>query len=202
MTDAPILPDDEPPSMPSLPTQWGGDPDCLGRIDHYDLIRKLGGGGFGVVYLARDTVSGVEVAIKTLHPLLKHNAEEMDQLREKFRLVHGLTHPNIAKALVIHLVREINIRDEAARAELKLSPGDSVMVMDYAPGVTLSRWRRQFPGGVVPFDLALEVGRQVAAALDYAHSERIVHRDIKPSNVIVETVAAEPRPLGRVRRAL
>ena len=173
-----LLPDNEPVSRPSERTLRGGDPDTLGRIDHYDLLRKLGGGGFGVVYLARDSVSGVEVAIKTLHPLLKRNAEEMDLLREKFRLVHGLTHPNITKALVIHLVREINIRDEAARAELKLSPGDSVMVMDYAPGVTLSKWRRQFPDGIVPFDLALEIGRQVAEALDYAHSERIVHRDV------------------------
>ena len=195
MSDVPILPDDAPVSLPSARTLRGGDPATLGRIDHYDLLRKLGGGGFGVVYLARDSVSGVEVALKTLHPLLKRNAEEMDLLREKFRLVHGLTHPNIAKALVIHLVREINVWDETARAELKRSPGDSVMVMDYAPGVTLAKWRRQFPDGIVPFDLALEIGRQVAAALDYAHSERIVHRDVKPSNVMVETVAAEPRPL-------
>ena len=189
-----ILPDDNPPSMPSLPTQWGGNPATLGRIDHYDLLRKLGGGGFGVVYLARDSVSGVEVAIKTLHPLLKRNAEEMDLLREKFRLVHGLTHPNIAKALVIHLVREINVWDEAAHAELKLSLGDSVMVMDYAPGVTLSKWRRQFPDGIVPFDRALEIGRQVAAALDYAHGERIVHRDVKPGNIMVETLGGASRP--------
>ncbi|MBQ7667115.1 MAG: protein kinase, partial [Kiritimatiellae bacterium] len=161
----------------------------------YDLLRKLGGGGFGVVYLARDTASGVEVAIKTLHPLLKHNAEEMDLLREKFALVSRLAHPNIATALVLHPVRDINVFDETARRELKLSPGDSVMVMRYAPGVTLSKWRRQFPDGVVPPDLALEIGRQVAAALDYAHGERIVHRDIKPGNVMVETVAAEPRPL-------
>ena len=69
-----------------MPTLSGGDPDAIGRIDHFDLLRKLGGGGFGVVYLARDTVSGIEVALKTLHPLLKHDAEEMDLLREKFKL--------------------------------------------------------------------------------------------------------------------
>jgi serine/threonine protein kinase len=183
-----ILSDDEQNSMQSMLTQWGGDSAALGRIDHYDILRKLGGGGFGVVYLAKDTASGVEVAIKTLHPLLKHNAEEMESLREKFRLVSRLSHPNIATALVLHPCRDISIRDDAARRELKLSPGDSVMVMRYAPGATLSKWRRQFPDGIAPFDLALEVGRQVAAALDYAHGERIVHRDIKPGNIMVETL--------------
>ena len=196
MNDTPILPDDEPVSMPSMPTQHGGDPDALGRIDHYDLLRKLGGGGFGVVYLARDSASGVEVALKTLHPLLKRNAEEMDLLREKFALASRLAHPNLATALVLHPCRDVHVWDATARAELRLSSGDSVMVMRYAPGVTLSRWRRQFPGGIVPFDLALEVGRQVAAALDYAHSERIVHRDVKPGNIMVETLAG-PQALGQ-----
>lgn len=64
--------------------------------------------------------------------------------------------------------------------------------MNDAPGVTLSKWRKQFPGGCVPPDLALEVARQIASALDYAHGEKIVHRDVKPGNVMVETVAAEP----------
>lgn len=157
-----IFADDEPDSMPSMPTQWGGDPTALGRVDHYDILRKLGGGGFGVVYLARDTAGDVEVAIKTLHPLIKHNAEEMDLLREKFKLVSRLSHPNIATALVLHPCRDIHIRDEAARHDLRLSQGDSVIVMRYAPGITLSKWRRQFADGIVPLDLAREIGRQIA----------------------------------------
>ena len=194
MPVSPILQNDGPVSFPSMPTLHGGDPNALGRIDHYDLLRKLGGGGFGVVYLAKDTNSGVEVALKTLHPLLKSNAEEMDALREKFALVSRLTHTNIAKALVLHRVHDLNIWNETARREMRLSPGDSVMVMDYAPGVTLSRWRKQFPDGIVPLDLALEIAHQLASALDYAHGERIVHRDIKPGNIMVETLRAdEPR---------
>ncbi|MBR0057407.1 MAG: serine/threonine protein kinase [Kiritimatiellae bacterium] len=168
-----------------------GESEPLGRIDHYELLRKLGGGGFGVVYLARDTVGGIEVAIKTLHPLLKNDDGEMEHLRRQFALVSRLSHPNIASPLVLHSVRVATIADAEARRELRLSPGDFVMVMRYAPGVTLSNWRRQFAGGVVPFDRVAEIARQLAEALDYAHSERIVHRDVKPANVMIETLSPE-----------
>jgi len=178
----------------------GSDGPALGRIDQYDLVRKLGGGGFGVVYLARDTVSGIDVALKTLHPLLKSNPEEMEALRAKFALVSRLSHPNIASALVLHPCQRVDVWDETVRRELRLVPGDFVMVMRYAPGVTLSKWRRQFPGGVVPLDQALEIGRQIASALDYAHGERIVHRDIKPANVMVETLPAEASRPSRVEK--
>ena len=168
----------------------GSEPE-LGRIDQYAVLRRLGGGGYGVVYLARDTVSGVLFALKTLHPLVKRNPEELERVRRSFALVSGLAHDGIAGARVLHEVRAAAFSDETARRELLLSPGDFVMVLTYAPGVTLSAWTRQFPNGVAPLARALEVGAQVAAALDYAHGKGVVHRDVKPGNVMVETLAAE-----------
>ena len=159
----------------------------IGRIDQYDIIRKLGGGGFGVVYLVRDTQSDIEYAIKTLHPLLKSNPEEMENLRSQFKLVSKLSYPYIASAMYLHPVKEVEYYSDELRKDIRLTSGDFVMVMKYAPGVTLSQWRKQFPNGIVPVDYAIGICSHVAAALDYAHSEKIIHRDVKPSNVMVET---------------
>lgn len=106
---------------------------------------------------------------------------------------------------------------EDVRQKLRVLSGDTLMVMEYAPGVTLSKWRKQFPQGKVPFDKALAIVRQIASALDYAHGQKILHRDIKPANVMVETrddgrlvarvldfgLAAEIRSsMGRVSREI
>ena len=181
---------DDPYEPKSMQTMRAGTSDAsttLGVVDHYRLVRKLGGGGFGVVYLARDTVADRDVAIKTLHPALKSNPEEMENVRSNFKLVSSLYHPNIAAALVLHQVGMVRIDDETTRRELRLEPGDPIMVMAYAAGIPLSKWKRQFTGGRVPLDKVLQIGDQLASALDYAHSERVVHRDIKPSNIMVET---------------
>ncbi len=159
----------------------------LGHVDQYELVRELGGGGFGVVFLARDTVSGIEVAVKGLPPIVKNNEEELEQIRRNFALVSKLHHPNIAAALVLHRARDVHYELEQVRQSLRVVSGDTLMVMTYAPGVTLSKWRKQFPEGRVPVKQAIDVCQQIASAMDYAHGEKVVHRDIKPANVMIET---------------
>jgi len=169
-------------------TMRRGQDEPLGRIDQYELLRELGGGGFGTVYLAKDTVAGIDVAVKGLPPLVKNNREEMANIRSNFALVSRLTHTNIAKALVLHPSQNVAYASDEVHKKLRVDPGDVLMVMEYAPGVTLSQWRKQFLEGKVPLDRAMAITRQIASALDYAHECRIVHRDIKPANVMIETL--------------
>ena len=198
-------------------TQYGCSESALGRIDQYELLRELGGGGFGTVYLARDVVAGIDVAVKGLPPIIRNNEEEIERIRENFALVSRLHHPYIAAALHLQLAREVHYSSEEVRQKLRVMTGDTLMVMEYAPGVTLSKWRRQFSGGKVPLEQALQVVWQVAQALDFAHEQHILHRDVKPSNVMVETksdgevvarlldfgLAAEIRSsMGRVSREI
>ena len=159
----------------------------LAKIDQYELNRELGGGGFGTVYLATDTTSGVQVAVKGLPPFVKNNREELETIRENFALVSRLTHTNIAKALVLHRAKDVEYVSEDVQKKLRVFADDFLMVMEYAPGVTLSKWRNQFPERKVPIPNAIAIIKQIASALDYAHEQKIVHRDIKPANIMIET---------------
>ena len=170
-----------------------GDETILARIDHYELARELGGGGFGTVYLAKDTVSGVQYAVKGLPPFVKNNREELENIKANFALVSRLGHTNIARAHVLHLAKEVNYSSEDVRQKLRVTPGDTLMVMEFAPGVTLSQWRKQFLERKLPMVQTLEIMRQIASAIDYAHEQKILHRDIKPANVMIET-----RPDGKL----
>ena len=72
----------DPHDEDSIVTMRPGAGPSLGRIDQYEVLKRLGGGGYGVVYLARDTVSGVLFALKTLHPLVKRSPEELERVVE------------------------------------------------------------------------------------------------------------------------
>jgi formylglycine-generating enzyme required for sulfatase activity len=124
----------------------------------------------GVVYKCLDKVGGVRVAVKALPPELSHNGDEMEEVRENFRLVYGLSHPNIAGVRTLE-------RDER---------GEYFLVMEVAEGEPLRRWMRRKGGaGGIPAEEAVPVLRQVASALDYAHGERVMHRDVKPGNIVI-----------------
>ena len=173
-------------SEQSQPTKIITD-NILGIIDHYNIIKELGAGGFGVVYLVLDTTSNTYYAIKTLHPLLRNN-EEIENIRQQFSLVRTLNHSNIAPYIQLHAVQNVVYFNDEVHKKLNLFSGDLIIIMKYAPGVTLSKWRKQFDDGKVPVDTAVDICKQVAAALDYAHSKKIIHRDIKPSNIMIDTL--------------
>ena len=205
-------------SMPSGITRKDNSAETvLAKIDNYELVRELGGGGFGTVYLAKDTVSGVDYAVKGLPPFVKNNREELENIKANFALVSRLSHTNIARAHVLHLAKEVAYSSAEVKQKLRVDSGDTLMVMEFAPGVTLSQWRKQFPDRKVPLAQALEITWQIAVALDYAHEQKILHRDIKPANVMIETkldgkliarvldfgLAAEIRSsMGRVSREI
>jgi len=133
--------------------------------------RELGQGGMGVVYACLDKVGGGRVAVKALPPELSHNSVEMEEVRENFELVVGLRHPNIAGVRTLEKDRK----------------GEYFLVMDVAEGESLRKWMRmRWKEGGIPLEKAVRVLRQVASALDYAHSKRVVHRDVKPGNVVID----------------
>ena len=138
----------------------------------YEILSELGRGGMGVVYRCLDTVAGVEVALKALPPELSHNRAEMEEVRDNFQLVSRLVHQNIAVSKTLE-------RDD--------STGDYYLVMECVAGVDLRAWmrRQRKDKGGITLEAALPILRQVAEALDYAHSEKIMHRDIKPGNVML-----------------
>lgn len=153
-----------------IPTSGGakrfrpGD-EILGR---YVVEAELGQGGMGVVYLCLDKVAGVKVAVKGLPPEVSHNADEMEEIRSNFQLVNDLRHSSIA----------------GIRTLEKDGRGDYYLVMDVARGVNLNRWMRANRDATLERKLA--VLAEVASALDYAHSRKVMHRDIKPENVMID----------------
>lgn len=140
-------------------------------LDRYELLEKLGSGAMGVVFKCRDRISGVEYALKMVPPELVRDAEAMEDVRENFRLVHGLKHQNIASMDFLD-------RDEY---------GSYFLIMEYVHGESLTPWiKKKWRSGRPDPAEVVHIVKQIAAALDYAHSQQILHRDIKPANVMVD----------------
>lgn len=165
---------DEPAKGPLSPETGGGE-----RVDdsrfkpgerilgHYTVVRQLGRGGMGTVYLARDEVSGQEVAVKALPASLARERDIRERFIQEARALASMDHPNIVPLVTF-----------AQEGE------DRFLVMKYVAGEALDARIRRL--GVLPPEQARKVLRAMLSALGYAHARGVIHRDVKPSNVLIE----------------
>jgi len=140
------------------------------RLGPYEIAGPLGAGGMGEVYQARDTRLDRAVAIKVLPAELSSDPGRRARFEREARTIAALNHPHICT------LHDIGQHD-----------GATYLVMEHLAGETLAQRLRK---GALPVPQALEIGAQVADALDAAHKQGIVHRDLKPSNVMLTTGSA------------
>ena len=132
---------------------------------HYRIVRQLGAGGMGIVYEAEDTRLGRHVALKFLPESIGLAPEVVERFEREARIASSLNHPNIC-----------TIYDIGADG------GRRVIVMELLEGEAL---RTRIQGQPLPLEQVLDVGCQIADALDAAHAKGVVHRDIKPANIFI-----------------
>jgi len=134
-------------------------------ISHYSVLSRLGKGGMGEVYGAKDQILGRDVAIKVLPDEFARDADRVARFQREAKLLASLNHPNIA---AIHGLEEAD--------------GTHFLVLELIEGDTLAD---RIKGGAIPVEESLKLALQIAEALEVAHEKGVIHRDLKPANIKV-----------------
>src|SRR5687768_16624977 len=135
------------------------------RIGPYQIASRIGAGGMGEVYQARDSTLNRQVAIKVLLPAVASDPDRLARFRREAQVLASLNHPHIAQ---IHGFEEAD--------------GVHALVMELVEGPTLAD---RIVSGAIPINEALAIASQIADALAAAHEQGIIHRDLKPANIKV-----------------
>jgi hypothetical protein len=139
----------------------------LAPISGYAILRELGRGGMGAVYLARHETTGEEVALKVMLPKVAASADARARFLREAAFTKALRHPSIA-----------------AMYDFGFADGTFYFTIEYCAGGSLDRYLER-RGGVLPADEAVPLALQVLDGLEYAHGQGVVHRDLSPANILL-----------------
>ena len=136
--------------------------------NRYEVLSKLGQGGFGAVYLVYDNEKEVRKALKVMPEAVACDREAMDSLKQEAMTMGRLKHPNIVKLYGFNVKGPVKY-----------------IAMEYVEGKNLSELKVAYPEGKIPEDTVKKIALQIAKILSYAHLEKVIHRDIKPQNILI-----------------
>lgn len=148
--------------------------DSVDTFGSYSGLKPIGRGGMGVVYVATHRSTGEKVAMKLVRDAEQFNEKTIERFKREARTMIGLSHPNIVRLHEVGTIQDM-----------------PYITMEYISGQSL--WDMLKERRQIPFDEALPILRDVAAALDYAHTHGIIHRDIKPGNVMIDSESPDRR---------
>ena len=137
-------------------------------LNNFHVLKKIGEGGMGEVYLAEDESLGRKVALKVLNPALTADSQFVERFKQEARVQASMSHNNIVQ-LYSFFIHEDKY----------------IMALEYADGITLKELIRKT--GPIPEERTIKIFNQICEALQYAHNKNIVHRDIKPSNIMIDS---------------
>src|SRR5262245_21555280 len=155
-------------------------------IGPYRVLERVGAGGMGAVYKARDTRLDRTVALKVLHESLASDPQFAERFAREAKAISSLNHPHICALYDI------------GEQEVASGPPIRYLVMEYLEGQTLAA---RLERGALRVDEALARGIEIAGALDKAHRAGIVHRDLKPGNVMLTKQGAKLVDFGLAKAA-